>query len=221
MESKLDSLTSLFRAAGIPSAREDAEILLNKFGSLTYLMQCDSFALKNHTDCSDKALHLIRLAAELTSRRITDQFRAGKKYTEDDLRRYAVGLTLACSVENVYCIFLDSAGRLISAEWLGDGVINSVGIAPRKMLECAYRAKAKQIVLVHNHPCGNPTPSTDDFNATMAFKSVAESSDMKVIAHYVVSGFNVCDIMKSSTRRTLDDCEAEIMRVNLPIFDKE
>ena len=220
MDNKLDALTSLFLSAGIKSAREDAEKLLNKFGSITYLMQCDRFALKEHTGCSDKALHMIRLAAELTARRITGRFRIGRKYTEEDLMRYAVGLTFACTAENVYGLFLDASGKLVSVEWFGEGVINSVGISARKLLESAFRAKAKQIILVHNHPCGNPTPSHDDFNSTLSFKGVAESSGVKVVAHYVVSGFNVCDVMKSSTRRTLDDCEAEVMRVSLPSLDK-
>jgi DNA repair protein RadC len=208
-------------AAKIPSAEKDADALISKFESITYLMQCDPFSLKEYTGCNDKTLHLIRLAAELTSRRITDQFKSGRKYSDEQYRLFAAGLMLAHTVENAYCILLDAAGRFISEEWLGEGVINSVAITPRKMLECAFRSNAKQIILIHNHPCGDAKPSDDDVRATATFKSAAESSGVKLLAHYVVSGFNVCDAVRSLSSSANPDNENEIMRVSIPTLVKE
>ena len=217
----VDVLNKMLSAAKIPSAAKDSELLVSKFESITYLMQCDPFALKEYTGCNDKTLHLIRLAAELTSRRITDRFKPGRKYSDEEYRLFAAGLMLAYTVENAYCILLDASGRFISVEWLGEGVINSVAITPRKMLECAFRNKAKQIILIHNHPCGDPKPSDDDMRATSTFRSAAESSGVKLLAHYVVSGFNVCDALRSISFPTNSDNENEIMRVSVPVLDKE
>lgn len=215
---KIDSLERLLSAAGVPNAKEDAEALLNKFGSMSYLMQCDSYALQDHTSCSDKTLHVIRLAAELTSRRITDRFRPGKKYSSEQLKQFAVGLMLAHTAENAYCILLGASGKLIAAEWLGEGIVNSVGISPRKVIELAYKSGAKQVILVHNHPCGNPNPSSDDIHATMTFRNAADSSGIELLAHYVVSGFNICDVMGGLPGASSGDDESGIMRVGIPLL---
>ena len=217
MSSPIEVLRAMCSAAGIRTGEADAEALVGKFESMTYLLQCDSYAMSTYTGASEKTLHLIRLAAELTSRRITDRFRPGKKYSEEELAQLAVGLTIGCTVENAYCILLDGAGKLITVEWLGEGIVNSVGITPRKLLDCIYKHRAKSIIVIHNHPCGIPAPSADDIKATIAFKSAVDATGVKLLAHFVVSGFNIANAMLCYGLLLNDDEPIAVMRVGVPI----
>ena len=193
MRSKL-YLENLLLHAGFRDAAEISESIMSKFGTLYAVIQTDEYKLVD-MGFDAKAVSLIRLAAALTSRRITDRFKSGKRYSEEEIRELIAGLLFSYTVETVYMLSFDNDGKFIAADLIDAGTVNSSGVIPRKILDTVLRRKAGSIILAHNHPRGRPVPSDNDMMTTASVKSVCESAGIKLCAHYVTAGFEMYDCM--------------------------
>ena len=66
---------------------------------------------------------------------------------------------LAMQVETLQVVLLNTRRRLIRVEQITDGTLDTLLVHPREVFKCAISANASAIVLAHNHPSGDPTPS--------------------------------------------------------------
>lgn len=173
--------------------------LTENFYNLSSLFHTDSFSMRELSGCDENSANYIRLVAALTSRRITDKFKNGKKYLQNELEEYIVGLFFGLAVETVYLILLDEDDRLISAEYLGDGTVNASGFLPRKLLDIVLRKNAKKVILAHNHPCGKTACSKNDIATTYVAKTVLRDAGVALLNHYIVSGLDIEDCLPSVT----------------------
>ena len=215
MENSKQTLLRILNAAGIVNAGNDADNLISKFGSLGYLMQCDAYVMREYTGCSEETAHILRLTAELSSRRLTDRIKPGRKYSESEIKQYIAALFFASSVEQVYCVMFDANGRYIATEFMGDGTVNAAGFMPRKLLDAACRRGAKSLILAHNHPCGSPLPSKDDYVTTDQMRNVVRNSGIEFIEHYVVSGFEIYGILSDFNSPTPTPDSNDVLRVGI------
>lgn len=140
------------------------------------------------------AVHL-KVIAALLSRRVTDSFVYGGKYTEEELESYFKALYIGCSVETIYAVMLDEKGRFVACELIGDGTVNTASVAPRKFLEAAIRNKSKTVIVSHNHPFGIAKPSTDDYIMTNTLAYALENAGVELRAHYVIAGVD-CKVIR-------------------------
>lgn len=85
-------------------------------------------------------------------------------------------------------LFLDGAQRLIADEQLQHGTLAQLAFYPRVILRRAMEHDAAAIILVHNHPSGDPTPSEQDVVATRLLSGLARALDIKLIEHIIVAG---------------------------------
>lgn len=212
----IEYLTALLSYSGIKNARKTAEELIGRLGNLGAVIQTDAYKLEA-MGFDPRAVALIRLCAELTSRRITDRYKSGKRYSHDEIRELTAGLLFACTAETVYMLTFDNGGKFIAADCIDAGTVNSSGIIPRKVLDTALRRKAKGIILAHNHPCGRPLPSENDVTATMAVASVCESAGISLYAHYVTAGLELYDCM---TDVPTVGREEKILKVSAAVKEK-
>ena len=193
MSSKL-YLEKLLSAAGCRDSAEISERFSTNFFSLHDAIQADEYKLKA-MGFDSKEISLIRLTAALTSRRITDRFKSGKRYSDEEIRELVCGLLFAYSVEAVYMLSFDKSGKFIAADLVDAGTVNASGVIPRKILDIVLRRKAKSVVLAHNHPCGRPVPSESDVITTESVESICRSAGIELVAHYVTAGFEMYDCM--------------------------
>ncbi len=182
-------LEELLSYSGAENFSDEARALAERYKSLQYLFQIDEYKLTEEKLCSDNSAHFLRLAAGLTSRRITDRYKFGKKYLQKEIEEYICGLFFGATVETLYMLLFDDANRLMGCEYLGDGTVNSFGILPRKLIDFALRKKSKRIILAHNHPCGESSPSCEDLAVTTFLAVALKNADIELMAHYVVTGF--------------------------------
>ena len=70
-------------------------------------------------------------------------------------------------VESMYCVFLNTKNRVLAIEKMFDGTINHAIIYPREIIKRVISLKATAVILVHNHPSGDPEPSSEDKKITM------------------------------------------------------
>lgn len=94
---------------------------------------------------------------------------------------------MACvAVERFRVLFLNAQNRLLS-ETLVEGSVNQAPIYPREIMRHALEVGATALILVHNHPSGDPTPSRTDIEVTMQIAEAGRALDICIHDHLIVS----------------------------------
>ncbi len=88
--------------------------------------------------------------------------------------------------EQVRVLYLDRKNRLIADEAQGSGTVDHVPIYPREVVKRALELNASALILVHNHPSGDPTPSQADITMTEAIRAAAEVLSITLHDHLVI-----------------------------------
>ena len=96
-------------------------------------------------------------------------------------------VTRTSKVEVLQALYLDKNGRLLEQRILNSGTENKTLVSPRQVLQPAMQLDAHELIIAHNHPCGNPTPSTDDVRVTYRLLHVAESIGVYLRDHIILT----------------------------------
>lgn len=104
------------------------------------------------------------------------------------LHQYLIASMGSLSEERLRILFLDPARRLIADEELQRGTLAQLAIYPRTIFRRALEHEAASIILVHNHPSGDPAPSEEDVNATRRLAEVGRALDVEILEHIIVTG---------------------------------
>jgi len=88
--------------------------------------------------------------------------------------------------EELHVAYLAGARRVIAIEQLAVGFSSSVAIEPRRLFERALELRAHALILAHNHPSGDPTPSQEDLDFTGKLVRLAAAINLPVLDHIVV-----------------------------------
>lgn len=90
------------------------------------------------------------------------------------------------SREELLLIMLDTKGKLLRDAVISSGTINYSILEPREVFVTAFEYHAVQIILLHNHPSGDPTPSKEDITATRKIKQAGEIVGIELIDHIII-----------------------------------
>lgn len=90
--------------------------------------------------------------------------------------------------EECWALFLNHANRLIGKEMISKGGMESTAIDRRIILRRALERKASGVILVHNHPSGNPYPSVEDIRQTRELGKALMSCDLRLVDHVILAG---------------------------------
>lgn len=176
------------------SGREDAldlaARLIDQFGGLVAVLGADRSALSRHVG-PEAALDLklvretaVRLAAAvLPTRDLLTSWMQVSVYLKALLR----GLPR----EEFWVLFLDRQNQLLRAERLGIGTVDHAPVYPREVLRRALELNASAMILAHNHPSGDPTPSRPDLDMTKQIIEAAKALAITVHDHVIVGGDTV------------------------------
>ncbi len=88
--------------------------------------------------------------------------------------------------EKVLLIMLDTKNRLIAQQVISMGTVNASLISPREIFVAALKHRAVSIILLHNHPSGNPTPSHDDILLTERIARCGEMLGISLLDHIII-----------------------------------
>lgn len=89
--------------------------------------------------------------------------------------------------EHFIAIYLDTKNQEITREVISIGTLNASIVHPREVFEPAIRCLANSIVIVHNHPSGDPTPSHEDVLITKQLKDAGELLDIHIVDHLIIT----------------------------------
>lgn len=88
--------------------------------------------------------------------------------------------------ECILLLCLDNKGQLIRDKKLVDGSVKMAYVSPREIFLEALQNKAVHIILIHNHPSGDPTPSLADIELTNTVKEMGEKLDIPLLDHIII-----------------------------------
>ena len=90
--------------------------------------------------------------------------------------------------ESVWAIFVDGKNKILHKELIGTGGIMDSALDVSRLLRTALEAYATGIILCHNHPSGNSTPSEKDIQLTEKIKETASLLNIRLLDHIIVGG---------------------------------
>jgi DNA repair protein RadC len=88
--------------------------------------------------------------------------------------------------EHFYILMLNTQNNIIGEQLISKGILDASIIHPREVFKPAIKNSASKIILVHNHPSGDPTPSAEDEEITRRLKEAGEGLGIKVVDSVVV-----------------------------------
>lgn len=103
-----------------------------------------------------------------------------------DVFNFMIGDLKFLKKEKFFTILLDTKHQIISVENISTGSLDSSIVHPREVFNFAVRKSAAAVILVHNHPSGNPSPSTEDLRITERLKDAGKILGINVIDHIII-----------------------------------
>lgn len=177
----------LFAGIRQGDTKPTAKALIARFGSLAGVLNADPHALqlvKGVGETSAAALKIVAIAArrmargEVQQKPLLGSWQALLDYLTIDMAHL--------TVERVRVLYLNIQNRLILDHHVGDGSIDEAAIHPREVIRKALDIGASALILVHNHPSGNPEPSRADIQITNRIAEAGRLLGIVVHDHVIV-----------------------------------
>jgi DNA repair protein RadC len=184
------------RELGIAATGELFELVLGKraakrLSTLPNLRELRTTGVSELTGgygLSDAAATKLSALVELVRRIDGERLDRGAPFCgASSVFRHAVALGLPdLQVEQFRLLILDGKYRLIEDVLVSQGTLTSSPVHPREVFHAAIRAKAAAVVLLHNHPSGDPSPSADDLEITRRLVQVGDMVGIRIVDHVIV-----------------------------------
>jgi DNA repair protein RadC len=162
--------------------------LLNEYGSLGALAEVTASDLKSIKGMGRVRSQVVKAALEL-ARRLASRGEAGpvSVRTPEEAARLMRRAALASDVENFWVLLLDRKYRLRRPPLhITRGILDASLVHPREVFKEAVRTSSAALVLVHNHPSGDPSPSPEDLRITRQLVEAGRIMDIEVLDHIIM-----------------------------------
>lgn len=167
-----------------------AKLLIAKFGSFAEVISAPNEALLEVDGVGENtlfALKMVREAAERMSWEVLKNADAPVISNMDALIDYCRMSMAYQEVEEFRLIYLNVKNMVIEEEIQQRGTVNHVSIHPREVVRAALGKKASAVIMVHNHPTGDTTPSRADIDVTKKVREALNAMNIELHDHVIVS----------------------------------
>jgi DNA repair protein RadC len=177
----------LFAAQPRRDMKPLAKSLLKTFGSFAEVIHAPEARLREVKGVGDITINGLRLIAAAASRIAKGELKKRTMLSSwNDVIDYCRTSMAFADKEQFRILFLDKRNQLISDEVQQTGTVDHTPVYPREVIKRALELSATAILLVHNHPSGDPTPSQADIQMTRAIIDIATPLGIAVHDHIIV-----------------------------------
>ena len=177
----------LFAANARQDVKPLAKILHHTFGSLAGVLAASPSSLADagvthaqlayFTAVREAALRMLK--SSVLTKPVMDHWEALVGYCSAQMGQL--------TIEQFRVLYLDTKNRMIADECLGMGTTNEVPVYPRQIVKRALELDSSAVILVHNHPSGDPMPSQADKDMTFQIVRACHAVGIMVHDHLVIS----------------------------------
>ena len=184
-----EELLAVLLGTGLPGTPSEtlAADLLTTAGGLRALLRRTPAELGHLIGVGSARAARILACAEIGRRAMGETLTRGRLFrsSRDVFRHYGPRLR-DLKVEQFRALFLDGKHRVVREELVSQGTLTSSPVHPREVFGPAMRHAAAALVLVHNHPSGDPTPSGDDLDVTRRLRDVGQLVGIQILDHVII-----------------------------------
>lgn len=161
--------------------------LMAVFGTLGAVAAADPHVLARVGGAAPEAIEALKIARALAVRLARDEARRRPVIASWSALLAYVRVALAhLPREQFRVLYLDGRNQLVRDEWMAEGSVDHAPVYPREVVRRALELSASAMILVHNHPSGDPTPSRADIEMTRQVVDGARLFGLQVHDHLVV-----------------------------------
>ena len=181
-------MSALLAPLGNPHTGAIVDELLDEFGSVPAILAAEPAAL--HACLPDDggvADFLVAVRLTMLHSLRTELGQSPILSTSEALTDYLFASMAYNTIEHLRVLFLNSTNRLLRDEVMARGTVNQAPLYPREILKRALEIGATALIIVHNHPSGDPTPCQADVKATAHLVAAARPLEIAVHDHLIVA----------------------------------
>ncbi len=170
-----------------------AKALLKEFGSLANIFLSDELDLHRVEGVTDSLLLHVRLLRDLYSRLLIAADNEGSIHILNHWNAVLNYLKLTMGfkkIEYFRTLYLNRKNILLRDKIIEAGTVDKIAVYPREIVKNALSYHASAVIIVHNHPSGDPKPSKNDILFTQELKKALTTVDVHLHDHIVVSQHN-------------------------------
>ena len=165
-----------------------AKALIARFGSLSGVLAAQPSDLTKVSGVGETVAAYIKATAEIGARATRENLKARTVISSwSALQDYVRRELQHEGREQFRILFLDRKNQLIEDEVMGHGTFDHAPVYPREIARRALELQASSLILVHNHPSGDPSPSRADIDMTRAIMDALEALDITVHDHLIAA----------------------------------
>ncbi|HTP92827.1 MAG TPA: DNA repair protein RadC [Xanthobacteraceae bacterium] len=177
----------LFRALPRRDVKPLAKSLLEKFGSFAEVIAAPEARLAEVKGLGDAAIVELKIVQAASSRMLRGEVKRRRVLSSwASVLDYCRTAQAFADKEQFRVLFLDKRNQLIADEVQQTGTVDHTPVYPREVVKRALELSATAIILVHNHPSGDPTPSRADIQMTQQIMTVASPLGIALHDHIIV-----------------------------------
>ena len=189
----------LFYALARRDTNDVAHALLNRFGSLSKVLEASVQDLCQVEGIGEHAAILLKTYPAAAKRYYEDRHRkSAEKMDYKDMGEKLILRFASLDHEEVFAMFFNNSLSPSGETVLHQGDINSAGFSLRKLADAAVRYQASFVLLAHNHPRGMPIASGDDLHTTNVIRSFLGQMNVTLIDHFIVAENRFSSIDKAN-----------------------
>ena len=177
----------LYRAIRRGDTKPLAKRLIKRFGDLNHVLAAPPARLRDVEGVGDAVVFELKLMEAVGHRMARAKIiRKPVLSSWDSLLEYCQTAMAHGDIEQFRVLFLDRKNVLIADEQQSRGTVDHVPVYPREVVKRALELNASAIILIHNHPSGDPTPSESDISMTYAIRDAAEVLGIVIHDHLII-----------------------------------
>lgn len=161
--------------------------MLNFFGSLAGLGRATIAELCRFDGVGESQAARIKAALELGRRMVSEpQDERPRVASPADAANLVMSEMMSLEQEHLRVLLLDTRNRVLGAPTVYIGSLNTSVVRVGELFRAAIRANAASVIVIHNHPSGDPSPSPEDVNVTRQLVRAGKLVDIEVLDHVVI-----------------------------------